>query len=821
MSKKKETDFYISYVRADRAWAEWIAWCLEEVGYKTTLDLWHFRPGSNLILEINKAVTQAKRTIAVLSPDYITGSDTEAQWAAALARDPESIEGKLLPVLVRECAVEGLLAQIVPIDLTDLNEPTAKKVLVDKIKEQSGAGEGLPPKPPLYPASEKSLAPSHLGFPRLSPLMNDYIEPRADDNVVAELFKEGFQSFRDAKKWVENESLSKNFLGEASRRYTKQLEERYNTMRIFAMSQPISLRSIYTRVNVLEKITSAHSISIKDLEQFFDFDRRSFGKAQKTEDGIHTINRLERCIVLGKPGAGKTTFLKYIMLQALDGELAEKRIPILIGLKDWSDTGQSLKDFLIAQFDVCEFPDTRAFIERLLRSGSCLVLFDGLDEVSTDVGQVIKEILDFSFLYRANKFLISCRIAAYNHSFEQFTDIELADFSDAQIRSFIFNWFGDDARTAEICWDKLQENYSIKELASIPLLLAMLCVAFEENLDFPSNKTTLYKDAIDALLKKWDTSRRIKREEVYKKFSINRKEAMFSQLAAMTFKDSQYFLPQRTLVKHIVDFTKHLHESDPHELEPDGEAILKSIEAQHGLFVERAKGIYSFSHLTFQEYFTAKYLVDNAAEGTLEELVKKHLADARWSEVFRNVAGMLPRGDKYLLLMKEQIDALVDTDSAKILRSMQDAVSRNRAALSKMQMPLGVARMYILYCAMEHMQRDLSYNVARDTSLDHIHSLTHGICVTLFNILRRNYPVIGDEALNAELNLTFALDETTSESFLLYIKAVQLLVNCLNSECYVLSDTRTRLLDELLVVPPSPPSGPSAKRRLLGRFWKS
>jgi hypothetical protein len=136
-------------------------------------------------------------------------------------------------------------------------------------------------------------------------------------------------------------------------------------------------------------------------------------------------------------------------------------------------------------------------------------------------------------------------------------------------------------------------------------------------------------------------------------------------------------------------------------------------------------------------------------------------------------------------------------------------------------MPLGVARMYILYCAMEHMQRDLSYNVARDTSLDHIHSLTHGICVTLFNILRRNYPVIGDEALNAELNLTFALDETTSESFLLYIKAVQLLVNCLNSECYVLSDTRTRLLDELLVVPPSPPSGPSAKRRLLGRFWKS
>jgi predicted NACHT family NTPase len=43
-------------------------------------------------------------------------------------------------------------------------------------------------------------------------------------------------------------------------------------------------------------------------------------------------------------------------------------------------------------------------------------------------------------------------------------------------------------------------------------------------------------------------------------------------------------------------------------LQLDSEAVLKSIEWQHGLLVERSRRIYSFSHLTFQEYFTARHI---------------------------------------------------------------------------------------------------------------------------------------------------------------------------------------------------------------------
>ncbi len=53
--------------------------------------------------------------------------------------------------------------------------------------------------------------------------------------------------------------------------------------------------------------------------------------------------------------------------------------------------------------------------------------------------------------------------------------------------------------------------------------------------------------------------------------------------------------------------------------EPDGEVVLKAMEAQHGIFVERARRIHSFSHLTLQEYFAARYIVDNEQRGTMTD----------------------------------------------------------------------------------------------------------------------------------------------------------------------------------------------------------
>jgi predicted NACHT family NTPase len=107
-------------------------------------------------------------------------------------------------------------------------------------------------------------------------------------------------------------------------------------------------------------------------------------------------------------------------------------------LKRLSDSQKSLLDFIVGEFDVCNFPDAKPFVEKILHTGGCVVLLDGLDEVSVErETAIIREVQDFADKYHHNQFILSCRIAAYGASFEKFTDVEMADFNDFQIPEFI------------------------------------------------------------------------------------------------------------------------------------------------------------------------------------------------------------------------------------------------------------------------------------------------------------------------------------------------------------------------------------------------
>ncbi len=84
-------EYFISYTSADKARAEWIGWVLEEAGASVRLQAWDFVPGSNLVLEMQRAAPSAQRTIAVLSSDYLKSRFAAPEWAAAFAQDPEGL----------------------------------------------------------------------------------------------------------------------------------------------------------------------------------------------------------------------------------------------------------------------------------------------------------------------------------------------------------------------------------------------------------------------------------------------------------------------------------------------------------------------------------------------------------------------------------------------------------------------------------------------------------------------------------------------------------------------------------------------------------
>ncbi|MEW6737810.1 MAG: NACHT domain-containing protein, partial [Acidobacteriota bacterium] len=228
------------------------------------------------------------------------------------------------------------------------------------------------------------------------------------DAVISQLFKECFQEFTNLTEWVQKNSVEPDFLSKAGQAYTDQLERRYGAIRILGMREPVALRSIYTHANILEKITSQQRVSLDELEQYFDRDKRGFGVIRETVAGIDVVNKLNKFIVLGKPGAGKTTFLRWIALQAADDKLNKRHIPIFINLKDWSDSNRSLMTFIIEQFEICHFPETRLFIEHILGQGKGLLLLDGLDEVSNENQyRIIKEVKDFADKYGNNQFVLS------------------------------------------------------------------------------------------------------------------------------------------------------------------------------------------------------------------------------------------------------------------------------------------------------------------------------------------------------------------------------------------------------------------------------
>src|SRR5690348_5342808 len=157
-------DFFVSYTQADRAWAEWIAWLLEEDGHSVLIQAWDFVAGDNWVQRMRDGVAGSKRTIAVLSPDYRESEYGTAEWEAAWAADPLGSKHNLLPVMVRETEWPDLLGQVVGVKLYGVPEEQARArlrtmvagALTGRVKPDMvpfpGGGRVIPNQP-VFPAA--------------------------------------------------------------------------------------------------------------------------------------------------------------------------------------------------------------------------------------------------------------------------------------------------------------------------------------------------------------------------------------------------------------------------------------------------------------------------------------------------------------------------------------------------------------------------------------------------------------------------------------------------------------------------------------------
>src|SRR4051794_35929254 len=153
-----ETDFFISHAGRDTAWAEWLAWQLQQAGYGVELDVWDWAPGEDFVARMAAALERADRLLAVCTEAYFASALGGAELRAAFVGQAKA-EGRIVPVLIEPVTLPALYAPLIPVDLTGLDEAAAAARL------RAGLAGARPTGPPPFPHRDPALSDSPGGRP--------------------------------------------------------------------------------------------------------------------------------------------------------------------------------------------------------------------------------------------------------------------------------------------------------------------------------------------------------------------------------------------------------------------------------------------------------------------------------------------------------------------------------------------------------------------------------------------------------------------------------------------------------------------------------
>ncbi|NUO44484.1 MAG: tetratricopeptide repeat protein [Streptomyces sp.] len=133
---------FVSHAGADRAWAEWVAWQLQDAGYEVELDIWHWGAGDDFVLRMRQALERG-RMVALFSRAYFdTGRFTTEEWTDVVAA-----REKWVPVRVEDAEAPPLLRSLLAPDLFGLGEDEARSVLLRAV----AGPPGTPGRAPVFP----------------------------------------------------------------------------------------------------------------------------------------------------------------------------------------------------------------------------------------------------------------------------------------------------------------------------------------------------------------------------------------------------------------------------------------------------------------------------------------------------------------------------------------------------------------------------------------------------------------------------------------------------------------------------------------------
>ncbi len=277
-------------------------------------------------------------------------------------------------------------------------------------------------------------------------------------------------------------------------------------------------------------------------------------------------------VMLGQPGAGKTTAVKHLCQEMLTGNevFPLQEFPLLIRLRDLNTAKAAdgnLEDLLIERMQSIldidlSFPtdlqsddavDTRRSLReraviRILETLKPLILLDGLDEISLKVKRdsIVAGIRRLAIQLESARIIFTARTGEFSYHIEKMTTYEIAPLSDGQIEQFASAWLGkDDAKQ----FLRQIRHSPFADTAIKPLTLAHLCAIFERVRKIPEKPKSVYKKIVSLLLEEWDQQRSVHRVSAYSNFEVDRKFEFLSDLAhSLTTLSKTSTLPGKTFL---------------------------------------------------------------------------------------------------------------------------------------------------------------------------------------------------------------------------------------------------------------------------------
>ncbi|MEZ4595077.1 MAG: NACHT domain-containing protein, partial [Chloroflexota bacterium] len=364
---------------------------------------------------------------------------------------------------------------------------------------------------------------------------------------------------------------------------------------------------------------------------------------------LHTQpdKRPKNLVVLGAPGTGKTTLLKHLALtlsQPVQNGHPLNKIPIFLLLRDIAEHIQQNRNFGLLQAVQVQLTSRRIkvplkWLNEELANGRCLIMLDGLDEVAdpTHRQKVVTWVQRQIRQQPHNQFIITSRPFGYeNNPLPDALPLEVKPFTIEQVGKFVRNWYiateiqtqglDDDgvrreaANRAEDLLQRLHQAPALLEMGINPLLLTMIATIHHYRSSLPDHRVALYHEICDVFLGKRQQARGIRYE-----LTPSQKKRVLQSLAFAMMRRSVRNIPRADAADIIDPALRRVHPNSA-----SGE-FLQMIANTSGLLVEHTPGVYSFAHLTFQEYLTAVHI----KEEQLEQELLKQVDDTWWHETIR------------------------------------------------------------------------------------------------------------------------------------------------------------------------------------------